>query len=152
MSCRTVLPQKPPVAQLHIQFPVFYTTRQFITIFPTASLTPYHPLPLAQPPSVLTYIFYWTTSLLQPACSVHFKHNADTAKWGTISDILKNQAIPNLTYRSHIGKNAQRSSNLTPQQHYPNIYIYIKYENGNKKTYLAINTTPHTITNTSPTQ
>ena len=38
MPCRTVLPQKPLVAQLLIQFPVFYTTRQFITIFPTASL------------------------------------------------------------------------------------------------------------------
>ena len=38
MPCRTVLPQKPLVVQLLIQFPVFYTTRQFITIFLTASL------------------------------------------------------------------------------------------------------------------
>ena len=36
MPCRTVLPQKPLVAQLLIQFPFFYTTHQFITIFPTA--------------------------------------------------------------------------------------------------------------------
>ena len=38
MPCRTVLPKKPQVAQLLIQFPVFYKTCQFITIFPTASL------------------------------------------------------------------------------------------------------------------
>jgi hypothetical protein len=31
-----VLPQKLTVAQLLIQFPVFYTTHQFITIFTTA--------------------------------------------------------------------------------------------------------------------
>jgi len=48
--------QKPPVAQLLILFPVFYTTHQFITIFTTAPLAPSHPIPLAHPPSVLTYI------------------------------------------------------------------------------------------------
>jgi len=83
MSCRTVLPQKPPVAQLLIQFPVFYTTHQFITTVTTAPLTPSHPIPLAHPPSVLTYILHWTTQLLCSTCSVHFKHNADTPKWGT---------------------------------------------------------------------
>jgi len=82
MPRRTVLPQKPPVAQLHTQFPVFYTTRQFITIFPTTSLTPSHTIPLAHPPAVLTYILHRTTSPLQPTCSVQFKHNADTPKWG----------------------------------------------------------------------
>ena len=82
MPCRTVLPQKPPVAQLLIQFPVFYTTHQFITIFTTAPLTPSHPIRLAHPPSVLTYILHWTTQLLRSTCSVHFKHNADTPKWG----------------------------------------------------------------------
>jgi len=58
MSCRTVLPDKPPVAQLLIQLPVFYTTRQFITIFTTASLTTSHLISLAHPPSVLTYILH----------------------------------------------------------------------------------------------
>jgi len=37
----------------------------------------------AHPHSVLTYIFHWKTLLLQPTCSVHFKQNADTRKWGT---------------------------------------------------------------------
>jgi len=42
MSQRTVLPEKLTVAQLFIQFPVFYRTWWFITIFTTASLTPSH--------------------------------------------------------------------------------------------------------------
>jgi hypothetical protein len=33
---KTVLPEKLTVAKLHIQFPVFYTTRTFIPIFTTA--------------------------------------------------------------------------------------------------------------------
>jgi len=53
-----VLAKKPPVAQLLIQLAVFYTIHQFITIFPTAPLTPSHPIPLAHPPSVLTYILH----------------------------------------------------------------------------------------------
>jgi len=44
MSQRTVPPEKLRVAQLLIQLPPFYRTRQFITIFPTA----YH-LPESQP-------------------------------------------------------------------------------------------------------
>ena len=43
---------------------------------------PPNPIPLAHPPSVLTYILHWTKQLLQSTCSVHFKHNADTPKWG----------------------------------------------------------------------
>ena len=78
MTFRTVLPQKPPVAQLHVQFPVFHRTRQFITIFPTAPLTPSHQIPLAHPPSVLTYIPHQRKSLLQPTCSGDFKQNGDT--------------------------------------------------------------------------
>jgi hypothetical protein len=53
MSWRRVLPEKLTVAQLLIQFPVFYTTCQIITISTTASLTPSHPIPLAHPPTFL---------------------------------------------------------------------------------------------------
>jgi hypothetical protein len=35
MSWRRVLPEMLPVAQLLIQIPAFYRTRQFITIFTT---------------------------------------------------------------------------------------------------------------------
>jgi len=82
MSCRTDLPQKPPVAQLLIQFLVFYTTHKFVTIFTTASLTSSHLISLVHSHSVLTYILHWTTSLLRSTCLVHFKCNADTPKWG----------------------------------------------------------------------
>ena len=44
MSRRTVLRNKLTVAQLLIQLPPLYRTRQFITIFPTA----YH-MPESQP-------------------------------------------------------------------------------------------------------
>jgi len=45
MSKRTVLPEKLTVAQLLIQFPAFYRTRAFITIFITAYHLPdSHPL------------------------------------------------------------------------------------------------------------
>ena len=121
MSCRTVLPQKPPVAQLLIQFPVFYTTHQFITIFTTAPLTPSHPNPLAHPPSVLTYILHWTTQLLQSTCSVHFKHNADTPKWGSknsdtekSSNPLYNAPISNW-YKQHLMKLQTQTSPTSSQ-------------------------------------
>jgi len=32
--------------------------------------------------SVLTHILHWTTLLLWPICFVHFKHHAETTKWG----------------------------------------------------------------------
>jgi len=44
MLQRTVLPEKLTVAQLLIQFLIFYRTNWFITIFTTASLTPSHPI------------------------------------------------------------------------------------------------------------
>jgi len=45
MSRKTVLPEKLTVAQPLIEFPAFYRTRQFITIFPTAYHLPEsHPL------------------------------------------------------------------------------------------------------------
>ena len=53
---------------------------------------------------------------------------------GQKSDTLTNQAIPNLIYQSQIRKNAQRSSKLTPQQHYSTIYIYIYILNMNMET------------------
>ena len=57
MLQRTVLPEKLTVAQLLIQFPVFYTTHQFITISPTASLTPSHLISLAHPPTFCSHIY-----------------------------------------------------------------------------------------------
>jgi len=83
MSQRKVLPEKPTVAQLLIQFPAFYRTRTFITIFTTAWFKTFNLIPLAHLSSVLTYILHWTTSLLQPICFVHFTRHADTTKWGT---------------------------------------------------------------------
>jgi len=45
MSQRRVPPEKLTVAQVLIQFPAFYRTRQFIAIFPTAYHLPEsHPL------------------------------------------------------------------------------------------------------------
>jgi len=74
------------------------------------SLSPSHPIPLAHTPSVLTYILHWTTSLLQPKCSVHFKHNADTPKWGTklwdtdkSTNPFSNEPISN-SYNQHLIK------------------------------------------------
>ena len=80
MSQSKVLPLKLTVAQLLIQFPVFSRTRGLITIFTTAWLTPSHPIPLVQLPSVLTYIPHWITELLGTICLVHFKHHAHTTK------------------------------------------------------------------------
>jgi len=57
MSCGTVYPEKQPVVQLLIQFPVFYTIRQFITIFTTASLTPSHLIASAHPPTFCSHIY-----------------------------------------------------------------------------------------------
>jgi len=156
MSCRTVLPQKPPVAQILNQFPVFYTTRQFITIFPTAPLTPSHPIPSAHPLSVLTYILH-RTQLLKPACSVHFKHNADTPKWGAkkwdtdkSSNPLSNAPISNW-HKQHLMKLQPQTSPNSSQT------MLLNLSNQTKMT--ITNTTPHnnkhnphTITNTTPTQ
>jgi hypothetical protein len=75
-------PEKPTVAQLLKQFPVFLTTCQLITIFTTASLTHSQIIPLAHLSSVLKHISQWTTEPLQPVCSVHIKRSAETHKWG----------------------------------------------------------------------
>ena len=80
MSWRTVLPEKLTVAQLLIQFPVFYRTRGFITIFTTASFIPYQLISLAHLPSVLTHNLQWTTSQLGPIGLVHFECHADITK------------------------------------------------------------------------
>ena len=63
----------------------------------------------------------------------------------------KNQGIPNLTYRSQIGNNAWCSSYLKPQQSYRTIYKLNMKET--KKNSVDNNKrSPHTITNTTPTQ
>ena len=147
MSCRTALHEKPPVAQLHIQFPVFYTTRQFITIFTTASLTPSHLTSLAHPPSALTYILQWTTSLLQPTRLVHFKHNADKPKWGTKKVThwqIKESLIQCTDLKmAQITPNAVPTSNLTNLilNYIINMFLLLNLNNQTKMT----------ITNTSPT-
>jgi hypothetical protein len=124
MSQRTVLPEKLTVAQLLIQFLVFYRTCRSIPIFTTARLTPSHPIPLAHLSSVLTYILHWTTSLLQPICLVHLKRHVDTTKWGMKSETLTNHGTSNLTYWSYINTtNNSWSSKLKPQQIYPKTHI-----------------------------
>jgi len=83
MLWKAVLPKKLTVIQLFVQFPAFYRTQRFITIFTTVLLTPSHPIPSAHLSSVLTYFLHWTTSLLWPICLLHFKLHADSPKWGT---------------------------------------------------------------------
>jgi len=83
MSQRKVLPEKLTLAQLLIQFLVFYRTSWFIAISTTAWLTPSQLTSTVHLSYVLTYIIHWTTSLLQHICLVHFKRHVDTTKWRT---------------------------------------------------------------------
>ena len=142
MSQRRDLPEKPPVAQLLIQFPVFYTTRQFITIFTTASLTPSNLIALAHPP---TFCFHIYSSLNNIPVKVHMFSALQTQCWHTKmrdkqSETLTDQAIPNLMYQSDIGtNNTSWSSNLKP--HHLNLTTLLNLNNQTKMT----------ITNTSPT-
>jgi len=59
MSQRKVLPKKLAVAQLLIQFPAFYRTCQFVTIF----TTPSHLISLVHPTPFLTHILQCTAAL-----------------------------------------------------------------------------------------
>ena len=140
MFWRRFLPEKLTVAQLFIQFPVFHRTRQSITIFTTAQLTPSHLIPLAHLPSVLTHILHWSTSLLWPICLVHFNCNADIPKWGTKKVRLTNYLTPNLTYESQIGtNNTWCSYNFKPHQPYPTLYIL----NSNNQTINSVHNNKH---------
>ena len=96
MCCRTVLPQKPPVPQLLIQFPVFYKTCQFITLFTLTSLTPSHIISLAHPPAFCSHIY---SSLYNITIKFHMFNALQTQWWHTKlrdkqSENLTNQGIP----------------------------------------------------------
>jgi len=99
---KKILPDKLTVAQLLIQFLVFYKTCRVITVFMTVWLTPSQLTSSVHLSSVLTYIIHWTTSLLQHICLVHFKNHADTPKWRTKrSETLTNNRTtdwPNLLF------------------------------------------------------
>ena len=127
MSWRNIFPEKPTVAQLLIQFPVFYRTCGFITIFTTAWLTPSHLIPLAHLSSVLTYILHRITSLLRPKCLGHFKRHADITKWG---GGVRHWQIA-LTYHIDLKlvqktRNKTQISNLTKHNLNYIYYIWIK--------------------------
>jgi len=97
MSQRTDLPEKLTVVQLLIQFPVFYRTCGFITLFTTAPLTPSHPIPLAHPSGVLTYIFF-TAQHHYYSPYVYFTSNTILTQQngGQKSETMTNKGMPNL--------------------------------------------------------
>ena len=138
MSCRTVLPEKPPGPQLLIQFPVFYTTRQFITISTAASLTPSHLNSLAHPPTFCSHIYsslnIVITAHMFSALQMQCWHTKmwDKKKWDSerSSNPLSNAPISN--WKKQL--TAQTSTSLSYN-------TYIKYEQWNKKTWLTITNT-----------
>ena len=124
ISQTIVLPEKLTVAQLLIQFLVFYRTHRFTTIFTPVWLTPPHLIPSAHLPSVLTYILHGTTSLMRLIGSVHFKYHAGASKCGTKKVRQTNNRTPNVMFRSYIGtSNIQWTSNPRPHQLYPKLHI-----------------------------
>jgi len=126
MSQRTVFPEKITIAQLLIQFIVFYRKCGVITVSTTAWLTLPHLTSSAHLSSVLTYIIHWTTSLLQPICLVHFKHHVDTPKWETKKGIHW-QITENLTSPTDL-KSAQRHT-MKLKPHTSPTLTYIQTKN-----------------------
>ena len=128
MSQSTFLPEKLTVAQLLIQFLLFYRTCGVITISTTAWLTPSQLTSSVHLSSVLTYIIHWTTSLLQHICLVHFKNSSDTAKWRTKrSETLTNRTSdwPNLLFLNWHKRHQTKTQTTNIINHNLNYIYYI---------------------------
>jgi len=107
---------------------------------------------------VLTYILHWTTSPLQPPCSVHFKHNADTPNWETKK--LRHPQIKQSLIQCTNLKLTQATPDEAPTSYLtwliPNYVIKFEQQNindNNKQKPLQNNKhNTHTITKKKPTQ
>ena len=145
MSQSTFHPEKLTVAQLLIQFLVFYRTCGVITISTTAWITPSQLTSSVHLSSVLTYIIHWKTSLLQHICLVHFKHHADTPKWQTKrSETLTNNRTtdwPNLLFLNWHKRQQTKTQTTNNINHNLN-YIYYIATIKQKSQSSITNTTP----------